>query len=514
MNRRQAMAQSIALLAAAPVAAQSGGGFRVALGSIMHESNSFNPAKTELADFNWVEPSLDRWAAGSTEVAGFIEEGRRQKWTMLPTVYSHAMPRGAVSKAAFEELAKRLVEGFEKVKPFDAILIALHGAMYAESYPQGDEELIRRLRAKFPKPFPIVLTHDFHGNTSPAIVEMTNVLVSYKQNPHLDTKERGIQAANILGRMLRGEVKPVQTIIKPDMVYNIVFQNTYGDPMKPLTQETFRLERDNPKILAASVMGGYQYNDSPHMGPSIIVVTDDDRNLAEREAKRLSNLMWEQRDRLKLNLPDAATAVKNALAAPKFPVALFDIGDNVGGGSAGDSTFLLEQLLAQKAAGWVVVMYDPAAFAAAQKAGLDGAFNQLVGGKSDNAHGKPVRVQGKVRSLHAGRYIETAVRHGGGRYWNLGHTAVIEAEGSTRDLANYLVVTSERSSPNSIHQIVSLGIYPERQKILVAKGTIAPRAAYEPVAAEIVMVDTPGATSVNPGRYEFKQARKDLWGIR
>ena len=53
-----------------------------------------------------------------------------------------------------------------------------------------------------------------------------------------------------------------------------------------------------------------------------------------------------------------------------------------------------------------------------------------------------------------------------------------------------------------------------RQKILVAKGTIAPRAAYEPVAAEIVMVDTPGATSVNPGRYEFKQARKDMWGIK
>ncbi|MFN9459764.1 MAG: M81 family metallopeptidase, partial [Acidobacteriota bacterium] len=63
MNRRQAMA----VMAAAPVAAQSGKSFRVALGSIMHESNSFNPAKTELADFQWVEPSLERWSAGSTE---------------------------------------------------------------------------------------------------------------------------------------------------------------------------------------------------------------------------------------------------------------------------------------------------------------------------------------------------------------------------------------------------------------------------------------------------------------
>lgn len=506
------------MLASSSIAATSIGAqvktFRVALGSIMHESNSFNPATTELTDFEWVEPTLERWGAGSTEVAGFVEEGTRQGWTMVPTVYAGATPRGAVSRAAFEELAKRLVEGFEKAGPCDAILIALHGAMYAEDFPQGDEELIRRLRAKFPKPFPIVLTHDFHGNTSPAIVEMTNVLVSYKQNPHLDTKDRGVQAANILGRMLKGEIHPVQTIIKPDMIYNIVFQNTYGEPMKALTQETFRMERENPKILAASVMGGYQYNDSPHMGPSVIVVTDGDRNLAEREAKRLSDMMGAQRDRLKLNLPQAAGAVTAAMEAKKFPVALFDIGDNVGGGSAGDSTFLLEELVKQKATGWVVVMYDPGAFAAAQKAGLDGPFDELVGGKSDKAHGLAVRVKGKVRSFHAGKYIETAVRHGGGKYWNSGHTAVIEAEGSTRDLSNYLVVTSERSSPNSIHQIVSLGIYPERQKILVAKGTIAPRAAYEPVAAEIVMVDTPGATSVNPGRYEFKQARKGMWGMK
>jgi hypothetical protein len=295
------------------------------------------------------------------------------------------------------------------------------------------------------------------------------------------------------------------------MIYNIVFQNTYGDPMKPLTQETFRLERDNPKILAASVMGGYQYNDSPHMGPSIIVVTDDDRNLAEREAKRLSNLMWAQRDRLKLNLPDAATAVKNALAAPKFPVALFDIGDNVGGGSAGDSTFLLEQLLAQKATGWVVVLYDPAAFAAAQKAGLDGAFNQLVGGKSDNAHGKPVRVQGKVRSLHAGRYIETAVRHGGG--------LVLEPRPHGRHRSRRLHARSCQlpRRPRANARVPTPSTKSSRlASTRSARRSSSPKAPSRPApptnqAAEIVMVDTPGATSVNPGRYEFKKARKDLW---
>jgi microcystin degradation protein MlrC len=136
-----------------------------------------------------------------------------------------------------------------------------------------------------------------------------------------------------------------------------------------------------------------------------------------------------------------------------------------------------------------------------------------VGGKTDTMHGKPVRVRGKVRSIHDGTYLEPEVRHGGGRYFNQGLTVVIEAEGSTRDLPNLLVLNSERSTPNSLHQIISLGIYPQRQRILVAKGTIAPRAAYEPVSAKIIPVDSPGATAVNPARFSFKHLRDKLWGM-
>lgn len=56
--------------------------------------------------------------------------------------------------------------------------------------------------------------------------------------------------------------------------------------------------------------------------------------------------------------------------------------------------------------------------------------------------------------------LEPEVRHGGGRYHNQGLTVVIEAEGSTPDLQNLLVLNSNRSTPNSLHQIVSLGISP------------------------------------------------------
>jgi len=58
-------------------------------------------------------------------------------------------------------------------------------------------------------------------------------------------------------------------------------QHTGREPLKPIVDESRRLEQ-NPKILAASVSGGYQFADVPAIGPSVIVVTDNDAELARR----------------------------------------------------------------------------------------------------------------------------------------------------------------------------------------------------------------------------------------
>ncbi|MEO7653861.1 MAG: MlrC C-terminal domain-containing protein, partial [Bryobacteraceae bacterium] len=269
----------------------------------------------------------------------------------------------------------------------------------------------------------------------------------------------------------------------------------------------------NPKILGVSVPGGYQWADIPAMGPAVIVVTDNDRALAEREAKRLSDMLWAMRDQLKLNLPNPAAAVKLAIKNDRFPVVLLDTGDNIGGGSPGDSTFILEELVRQKAEGWVVALADPAATDAAFRLGVGGTFDLAVGAKADNLHGKPVRIRGRVRSLHEGKFIEPEVRHGGARYWDMGGSAVIEVEGSTRDLPTVVLLMKKRIQPYSIHQLVSVGIYPARQRIIVVKGTVAPRAAYEPVAAKLMEVDSGGVTSVNTANFQFKHIRSGLFGM-
>jgi len=500
-------------------AAAFGQGRRPLIGvaGMSHESDSFNQALTTLEEFGSLKPLapaafVREHETASTTVSGYVEGAKRHGLDLYPMAVVGATPKGPVARAAFETIAAEIVRQVKAAPKLDGLLMPLHGAMVVEHYPSGDAELVRRVREAVGPGLPIVVTHDFHANVTPEIVRDSTVLITFKETPHIDTKDRGLQAARIMHGIVTGKVKPVQVLVKPPMVYNILYHHTKRAPLLPIVQESRRLEED-PKFLAVSVPGGYQYGDVPQVGPSVIVVTDNDRAAAEREARRLSDMLWATRGQLKVDVPPPDAAVREAMRAERFPVALVDTGDNIGGGSPGDSTFLLAELVKQKAEGWVVVIYDPEAARAAIKAGVDQPFEGLVGGKSDKMHGEPVRIRGTVRSLHAGRYVETEVRHGGGRYWNMGHTAVIEAEGSTRDMPNLLLLTMRRSSPNSLHQLISCGVYPERQKILVVKGAIAPRAAYEPVAARIIEVDTPGVTAVNPKRFQYRNVRPGLFGL-
>jgi microcystin degradation protein MlrC len=245
-----------------------------------------------------------------------------------------------------------------------------------------------------------------------------------------------------------------------------------------------------------------------------VVVADGDQALAEREVQRLADRLWEARERMQVDLPDAAEAVRQARASPQKPVVLVETGDNIGGGSAGDSTILLAELLRQGAEGWVVVLADPQAAQACARAGIGARLSLPVGGKHDRLHGDPVEVSGRVRCLHDGRYVETETRHGGRLVYDQGLTAVLEvAAGARPETPSLVVLTSRREVPFSLHQLLSLGIQPQRQDILVVKAAIAYRAAYEPIAGRILEVDTPGLTAVNPARFTYRRARRPLWGL-
>jgi microcystin degradation protein MlrC len=482
---------------------------RIAVGGIIHESNTFSRVPTELNAFRVTtgDDIARVWGPSHHEMGGFLAGVARQGDTLLPTLMASATPSGPVTAAArdalVEDLLARLLAG---PRP-DGLLLALHGALVAADEPEGDAGILARIRAAVGPDLPIVVTHDFHANICPALVDHATALIVYRTNPHTDQFERGLQAAELLARILRGEVRPTMALAQPPMLFTNLRQRTAQEPLAGI-QAAARAMETRPDVLVANTAAGYQYADVRCAGVSAVVVTDGDPALARALAGELADRFWQARHQLQIDFPDADAAVRQALDEGRFPTVIVETGDNIGGGSPADSTFLLAALIRQRASDAVVTICDPAAAQAAAAAGIGGTLAMPVGGKTDALHGAPVPVRGIVRALHDGRYEETEVRHGGNRFFDQGLTAVVELDGPIT-----LVLNSKPTPPVSLMQLVSLGIVPQRQKILVVKSGVSHRPAYDPIAARTIEADTPGITAADPRRFAYHRVRRPIWPL-
>ena len=480
----------------------------IAIGGIMHESNTFSETPTDFAAFSqtFARNLLNLWGETHHEMGGFIQGATEYGYTAYPTLMTSATPAGRVTDDAFDRFTEMLIQHLKAAPKHEGLLLALHGAMVVESYPDGDGEVLRRLREAFGRDLPIVVTLDQHANVSEQMVAESTALVIYKTTPHIDQRQRGLQAAELMMRILADEVTPTQALAKPPMILNILYHNTNVPPMEPILTAAKQLE-ERPDVLLANVAAGYPYADVYEVGPSFVVVTDDNPQFAQTEADRLSDMLWNVHGQLTLDLPDAAQAVAQAIASEQHPIILVEMGDNIGGGSPGDSTFVLAELQRQGASGFVVILCDPEAVQTCVQAGIGAEVALDVGGKADNLHGDPVAIQGEVRLIHDGHYEETEPRHGGQRHHNQGLTAVIAVGDSL------VVLTSRRQTPFSLQQLLSLGINPSEMRMIVVKAAVAYRAAYEPIAGQIIEVDTPGLTAVNPLHFEYHNVRRPLFPL-
>ena len=482
---------------------------RIAVGGIQHESNTFSSVRTDRAAFR-VEVG-DRlvavWGPAHHEVGGFLAGAARYGFEAAPTLMADATPSGPVTAAARDDLVADLLARLRAAGPVDGLLLALHGALVAEDEPEGDAGILRRLRTALGPDLPIVVTHDFHANIAPELVEDATALVIYRTNPHTDQRERGLQAAELMSRIVGGAVRPTMARAQPPMLFTNLRQRTATEPLAGI-QAAARALEERPGVLAASTAAGYQYADVQYAGPCAVVITDNDAALAQRLADDLADRFWAARDQLALDLPDPDTAVRQALDEGPWPTVIVETGDNIGGGSPGDSTFLLAALLRQRAGHAVVTIYDPAAARAGADAGIGGQVELAVGGKTDRLHGAPVPIRGRVHSLHDGRFEETEVRHGGKRFFDQGLTAVVEVDGPI-----LVVLNSRPTPPVSLHQLISLGIVPERQRILVVKSGSSHRPAYEPVARRTIEADTPGITAADPRHFTYQRVRRPIWPV-
>jgi microcystin degradation protein MlrC len=467
---------------------------RVGILGFLHESNTFLGVPTRWEDFASTSMTAgaalrERWQGAHHELGGFFAGCAAAGLEAVPGFATFAVPSGAIAAEDFERLSGVLIGALDSMAPLDGVLVALHGATVSEAFPDADGEILLRLRERVGRAMPIVVTLDLHANVSRRMVDLSDAIIAYRTNPHLDQRERGEEAAHLLARMLRGEIRPVMALATPPLAVPIALQKTEDLFLFDDLRQILAL----PGILSASVCLGFYYADVEEMGTSFLAVADGDKVLAGRAVRWMSERAWARRSELASTLPSAAEAVAAAMLAAAKPVALMDVGDNVGGGSTADSLVLFEECLRQGARNALVVIHAPDQVDRCAAAGV-GAYVALG------------FCAGTVRLLSDGRFTERKVRHGGWTHCDQGLTAVVEtAEKHT------VVLTSRRMAPMSLEQIRSAGVIPESKDILIVKGVIAPQAAYREVAASIVLVDTPGPTANDPGSFDYRRRRRPMF---
>jgi microcystin degradation protein MlrC len=266
-------------------------------------------------------------------------------------------------------------------------------------------------------------------------------------------------------------------------------------------------ERAGAGIAAASLAVGYPYADIGNLGMSTLVYGEN-AAVAEAAADRLAEALWSCRAGFRADVvpPAAATARAIALSATARPVVLVDVADNVGGGSPGDGTVLLAELIAQNAPSAAVVLADPEAVRAAAAVGVGGRFVGPVGGKADDLHGAPVIVDGVVRAVREVSYVRE-------EEWMTGQLARQGLSARVSMGGIEIVLTENRTLPYDRRHLTVMGVEPSRTGILVAKAAAGWRTPFEPIMAEAIYCDTPGANAPNLAHFPYTRRPRPLYPL-
>ncbi len=334
------------------------------------------------------------------------------------------------------------------------------------------------------------------------MISAVNAIIGYDTYPHVDFRERGEEAGDLLARMLdeTRPVRPVMRLVNVPVIPHLLQQFTGARPMKRI-MNAVRREEVRTNVLWASAFGGFAWADVPHNGLSILVGTDDDPEGATELVRALALVAWQQRKKLvEAITATPSDAVKTALTVRKGPVVLVDTGDNVGAGSPGDYPTMLRELIAAEATDALVLLADPHAVARAIEIGVRGEGTIQLGGKVDPRFGEPVEAHCCVRMISDGIYTNIGEMRDGITD-DMGRTVVVDLNGIT-------VVATERKTPMwNLQQLRSIGIEPTRLKIIVVKAAIAHRAAYDPIASQTIYVASPGITALDISSFDYEHVR-------
>jgi len=481
---------------------------RIAVASFVQETDSFSPLLTTLDDFrqqglHFGEEVLEKARGVGGPIDGFLAVAEEEGGiTPVPIFLGNALAGGPMSDEAVEFFRANLVEGLRRALPLDGAFLFLHGAAASETMDDVVGYLLAAMREVLGEGLPVVMPCDHHANITRRIVALTNAIVGYRTQPH-DQFDTGQRAAKLLFRLVRGEIHPTTAWRKiPLIAHQEQFLTTSG-PMK----EWFDLARQFealPGVLSISNFPMQPWLDVAEGGWATVVITDGDQALAERLAGELADKAWALRERFRemTSIPPEE-AVRRAVEAPKGLVVLSDTGDSVFGGSTGDSTAILREMLQQKVPCMALVpMLDPEVVSQAIAVGVGNKLTTHLGAKFDRLFNAPVELTARVAAIAEGRLRAGVV---GLESFDMGRTALLEA-GAIK------IVVSEYRGIGGNHPAVyrRFGIEPAEAKMVVLK-TASNFQYYKEMTSAVLRVDSPGLTSSHLERFPWRKLPRPIY---
>jgi microcystin degradation protein MlrC len=417
---------------------------------------------------------------------------------MVESICAFAQPSGRTVRAVYERLRDQMLADLEAALPVDVVQLVLHGAMAADGYDDCEGDLLSRVRAIVGRDTPVGAELDLHCHFTELMRVSADVIVAFKEYPHVDGEARARELYRILVDTAQGRVRPTTAVFDCKMVG---LWHTTDEPMRSFVGRMQSFE-GREGVLSVSLGHGFPWGDVPESGTKLWVVTDNDPRKARVLAEQLGREFWDLREQTKPIAMGVDDAIDRALRATNGPVVLADVADNPGGGAPGDSTFILQRLVERNVGNVAMgTFWDLGAVHVCKSAGVGAVIDLRLGGKCGPSSGTPVDLRVKVRAV-----LPAHSQSGLGRRWPLGTAVWVEAEHGL-----HLVLASVRDQVFGIDAFTGMGISLADKKLVIVKSTQHFYAQFAPIASEVVYVATPGAVSPDFANIQYRARSLNYW---
>lgn len=485
---------------------------RLAVLGLSLEANTFSTVKCTVegmvdgGGIHRADEMTAHYLGSTATLAGFLDPDLPPGVELVPLVSYRAGARGEFTAAAFEEATADMAESLRRAGPLDGVLLSLHGAAVAQNVEHADAEAAARMRSVVGPDVPIGVVLDMHANVDQQLVDTVDVLRIFQTNPHVDARDRAIECRSVLLSMINGARRPVTAFRALPLVVSIVKQDTDDEPLASILARCRELEATEG-MLDVSIAEGFPYADVEQMGMAVLASHRDDAAVAQSAVDEIAGLLWNARADLQAGAAHVEQALRRVQAnATDKPILLLDVGDNVGGGSCGDSTSILNAAVSMGVGRIALTLWDPAAVQELASATIGEAVTVTVGGRSAEQEGHPQLLTAVLSGRSDGKFEDPGPTHGGFRRYDAGPTVALRtADGIA------VVLTSHPMGNTSAELLRMVGVEPTDFAAVVGKGVNSPKAGYRAACGEWLMVDTPGVTRLSVDQFTYRRRRRPIY---